>query len=219
MTTYSDPGYIASLSDHVDRYESSTVNALRDRVVHHFATSADRDAAITSPTAGMACFLLSTGELLIWSGATDTWQPPWNTAWGEVAHAEMTASQTGITTVTDLLISVGVTLQVTWTAVANRLYQGTLYIPRLTQNTSQGDVTAEITDSSNNVSGQVVQTLPAAAKGTLEVVRRFTGLSAGSTVRKARLTSSAGTVDVPFVANAQVAFLSIMDIGPNGAPS
>lgn len=47
---------------------------VQKQVIATFATSTARDAAITTPSEGMACFLTGTGEFQIYRGAL--WRPP-----------------------------------------------------------------------------------------------------------------------------------------------
>lgn len=57
MTVYGNPGAIADVVGTTGRIEASWGNAIRDRVVNTFASTAARDAAIPSPSGGMLCFV------------------------------------------------------------------------------------------------------------------------------------------------------------------
>jgi hypothetical protein len=54
-----------------------------------FNDAAARDAAITTPTAGMACVLLDTGLSIYRTSPATGWFPPWNTAWGRLYSARL----------------------------------------------------------------------------------------------------------------------------------
>lgn len=172
----------------------------------------------TRPTTGLIAgrtviYETDTGNLLRWYGTTTQWQPSvWNSKWGEiVAPAEKTTNQNGITTVTDIT-----SLTLTWTAVQNRKYRTHLYLPVLTQVTSAGVVVAVVTDASNTVKSQVNMTLAAGDFGHVNNHERWTSPS-GPVTRKARISTTAGTVDITAGA-AFRAFLSVEDMGPAGAP-
>jgi len=87
---------------------SNNASALRPGV----CTSSTRP---TTPYEGQVIYETDTDKLLAWNGSS--WNPPWNTAWGLMGNANVTSSQLGISTITDMT---GMT--VTFTAVANRQY-------------------------------------------------------------------------------------------------
>jgi hypothetical protein len=125
---------------------------------------------------------------------------------GQVAYAEVTANQAGISTVVDLT-----SLTVTWNALANRRYLISGYV-RALQNTSTGDVSCTITDGSNAVKANALQTAPAANYRMLEPKEVVTP-GAGSVTRKLRMTTTAGTVDLSAAATAK-SYIMVEDIGP-----
>lgn len=61
MTTYPNPGFITDVVGTTGRIEATWGNAVRDRLVHHFTSTASRDAAIPSPVEGQVCVLQSGG--------------------------------------------------------------------------------------------------------------------------------------------------------------
>jgi len=124
---------------------------------------------------------------------------------GVMAYAQVTANQTGISTVVDLT-----SLTVTFTAVAGRRYRITGY-GRVKQNTSSGFVTMTITNAANTqqsasqilmVATEVGQPMP-----TFIVVP-----GAGSVTYKLRLTTNTATCDLEAAATAP-AFILVEDIG------
>lgn len=60
--------------------ESAWGNTIRDHVVNTFASTAERAAAIPSPTIGMTTFIEASGRLETWrtpaGGGTPLWRPP-----------------------------------------------------------------------------------------------------------------------------------------------
>lgn len=80
MTTYTDPGAIADVVGTSGRIEATWGNAINSRVVHRFASTAARDAAITAPTEGVLCYVTVDNLYYHYDGAA--WNPigPWG-AW------------------------------------------------------------------------------------------------------------------------------------------
>jgi hypothetical protein len=72
-------------------------NYLMTQSVMYFASTTARDAAITSPVAGMVCFIDSNNSsegLYVYHGATGGWRkgPGWNAPWGYITSATTTSS-------------------------------------------------------------------------------------------------------------------------------
>lgn len=176
----------------------------------HVCTSSTRPS---SPSAGRVIYETDTGYILVYVGATSTWQPPWSVAWGSVGKAQATAVQGSITTVTDIT-----SLSVTFTAVANRLYRTSVTIPSRNSAAANQNIFS-ITDSvptTLSSGGSLVS----AAANTTEQVNFFlyeTGLT-GSITRKVRGQATAGTAAVQ-ASSTNPAQIIVEDIGPNGAPS
>lgn len=127
--------------------------------------------------------------------------------WGVMGYVNKTAAQNGISAATDIT-----SLTITFTAVSTRLYRTTLYLPRLTQNTSTGLVVPLIADGASATKNQAVRTLTATSETDVVVVILETGLS-GSVTRKGRISTTAGTVDVACSAT-QIAHILVEDLGP-----
>jgi hypothetical protein len=135
-------------------------------------------------------------------------QAPWGAAWGEVAYAERTSNQTGITVITDLT-----DLSITWTAVAGRKYLVTGHVLAL-QNTAAGIPEVRITTGGNAEAGSIAAfTVAAGEFATLTPRARLTGLAAGSVTYKLRATTTAGTFTSQASAT-RVASILAQDIGP-----
>lgn len=107
---------------------------------------------------------------------------------GVMGYVVSSTADSGISTVTDIT-----GLTVTWTAEAARLYKITVFVQVL-QSSSTGLAVVTITDGSNTQKAAAGRTLGAAEYGAMNLTLLETGLS-GSTTRKARLTTDAGTVE------------------------
>lgn len=129
--------------------------------------------------------------------------------WGVMGYGSATTNQTGISTTADVT-----SLTTTFTADSTRYYRTTVYISNLVQITSNGYVTLYITDGSNTQkqAGTMYKVVASGnGEAPMVLVLVETGLS-GSTTRKARLTTSAGTVETRAASN-QPAFIVVEDIG------
>lgn len=224
MTTYANPGPIADVVATSGRVESTWGNAMRDRIVNSFASTASRDTFYASVNGGVIkegqfCYVAYTGAgtgLLQYCGAVDGWRQPWNSDWGSVgADGTTTSTQSGITTIADLT-----SLTITFTAVANRRYKvtGNLY---LSSNIAGDQMTLTLADGA----GTAKQTWLASAPGINYLVPMtpvfvVLGLAAGATTLKFRLTRSSGSGSLASSAGAAfVASIGVSDDGPNGNPS
>ena len=111
---------------------------LRDNSVPQFANSAARSAAIVSPVVGTFSYLLDTGRLEVYYGATTGWRPPWSRPWGLVAATSggtnglswrHTLSVDYSTPAgSDVAVTNG---SITINALANRLYKCTFTCPTI----------------------------------------------------------------------------------------
>jgi len=79
VTTYPDPGHIADVVGTSGSTEATWANAVRDRMVHRFASLAARAAAIPSPKEGMACYVTDQDAYYFFNGVR--WM-----AWDHVLH-------------------------------------------------------------------------------------------------------------------------------------
>jgi hypothetical protein len=129
------------------------------------------------------------------------------TAWGVIDVKTVTAAQNGIAAVADIT-----GLSSTFTAVANRRYRYTLMVPVTVQQTATGIQTASITDGSNVVKGSTNNTVVGASQA-FSIVIAFETPAAGSTTRKGRMATTAGTVDLAFGATLVGSFC-VEDVGP-----
>lgn len=120
---------------------------------------------------------------------------------GVVSH-DAGVSQSSITTVVDMT-----GLSVTFTAETGRLYRTTLFIPRLDQITTTAVVTGIIANGSSTLVNSAVVTIASGQFGSLTVVHYESAIS-GSTTRKGRLQTSAGSVNV-----VGTPYLTVEDLG------
>jgi hypothetical protein len=125
---------------------------------------------------------------------------------GVMGYAQVTASQSGITTATNVT-----GLSVTFTAILNRYYKTTIYTFSAQQNTAAGYAEFLITDASNvqKQSGVIYQLAGVQSPLCVSVVE--TGLS-GSVTRKARALTGAGSLLLAASATSPM-FIVVEDIG------
>lgn len=131
-------------------------------------------------------------------------------AWGFIGLGVSTTEQLGVTSEVNLQ---GAT--VTFTAVAARRYKYTLFMPRMQQNSSLGEVQVKITDGANapiNAGSFASTVLSVNGTWAPVAVCYETGITPGSTTRKARVKTGAGNVDVNGATFP--GFFLVEDIGP-----
>lgn len=179
-----------------------------------FLTTAERTLNIPAPLQGEACYVddgTSAEGLYTFSGTA--WVPvAWNTPWGQIARVKLvTTSQTGITTTTDIT---GAT--VTFTAVANRLYEVEANLV-VQQVTTGATVNIILADGSNVVLTQPGASIVANSFYTIPIYDIGT-MSAGSNTRKLRAVTGAGTLSILETVTNPL-YLTVTDVGPGGAPT
>jgi len=146
----------------------------------------------------------------LWVKNAQRFQPGfWNQPWGIVGTAQATSNQTGVSAEADVT-----SVTVTWTAAANRRYKITV-TGRILQQTSAGIAEVKITDGSSVLQDKWSFGLTASQAAYCNVIALVTP-AAGSVTYKARLSTTAGTVDTT-AASTQPFRILVEDIGPNGA--
>jgi len=126
---------------------------------------------------------------------------------GVMAYAQVTANQTGISTVVDLT-----SLTVTFTAVAGRRYRITGF-GLITQRTGTGTATMTITNSANVQQAAAQSRLTGADNEMQTATPMFVVVpGAGSITYKLRLTTNASTCDLT-ATGTNPAFILAEDIG------
>jgi len=137
---------------------------------------------------------------------------PLRTAWGTIGYAEVTASQSSITTITDLT-----GLAITWTALANRRYRTSLFA-EINSTVANDLAILYITDGSNNVRRRLPLHMPPTLSGAAYTFASAAVVEvpgAGAVTRKLRLERNVGTgVVALFAAATSPAFILVEDIGP-----
>ena len=192
-------------------------NYCQSQSVMYFATTAARDAAITSPVAGMVAFIDSNDAnegLYVYHGATGGWRkgPGWNAPWGVMGVA---LQQATTASTTSTVIDVG--LSITYNHVANRRYR---YSYSCNAFSGAGAVDLRVTNSSNvdlANSASRIQIPGASQISTLTKVFYFSPTTSASITHKVRFN---GTVSCQIYGDATYSNQFIIeDIGPNGAPA
>lgn len=184
-------------------------------VVPGVGTSDDRPE---NPAYGDSIIESDTGNFLIYYGPTTGWQPPWNTAWGEVTRLQLGADQsTSSTTAVDVP-----NFFVTIPSVANRKYEvrfnGTLGLA-----TTATTFEIQVTDNANVVTQRRVVNFPGSAPPWYFPVdmkyREPASLGMGDVIRKMRFFVGVGTAVGTIISNnGNWSELIVRDIGPLAPP-
>ena len=193
-------------------------NYCQTQSVMYFATTAARDAAITSPVAGMVAFIDSGDAnegLYVYHGATGGWRkgPGWNAPWG-VMGVSLTTATTSSTTAT----AIDTGLSIAYSHVANRRYRYSYSVHAFAS--LVGLVDAKVTDSSNvdvaNSAGRVQ--IPGSNQiSMLTKVFYFSPSTSATVTHKVRFSASVSS-QIYGDASYSNSFI-IEDIGPSGAPA
>jgi hypothetical protein len=189
-----------------------------------FATAALRDAAIVSPQVGQVCVITvgtapftgvtAPGEY-IYCGATDKWQQPWNSSWGEQIRTVDVTAQTNADNTEHVIAAAATAL----TAVANRLYR--IRVEGSWENLLAGaaNITLKVKDGVTLIEqARVLWIAATTAAGSASFVVEIGTLTAGAhTINVTHQSSSASGVTL--IASTTPLVITIDDIGPSGAPS
>jgi hypothetical protein len=190
---------------------SDVNNYLMEQGVMYFATTAARDAALSSPEDGMTVYQgTNDASEGLWCYNGSGWARPWNMPWGHVTEVVQASDSSSLTTNTW-----GAYL--TWSGtglVANRLYRARVnfyFVP-----SALGQLDFGIGAASGSPTRQFSQYVPlntAPQCNTQEVT--FT-TTAGSMTRllTIKMTTGGGTVILKAGSS-----LIIEDMGPSGAPA
>lgn len=208
------PGFVTTVNTN-DLLDPAWGDAIRDRAFQVFDTTANRDAAIPSPQVGQVG-VITTGTnagVYEYSGATVGWTPPWNTGWGEVGRATVTSATTGVTGFADIT-----GLSVTWTAVASRLYR--TEVKCRVESSNAGDaILVTICNTSNTILSEMDTVAIGTNLSQPHYVMYEAAASAGSNTLKARLGRTGSGVAKMNATSTFVAYMTVDDVGPAGAPS
>lgn len=211
-----NPGAVADVAGS-GSIASAWGNAIRDRVVGNYATLADLTAAVPSPIEGMCAYIGGViHTFVVYAGATDTWQAPWNLPWGRVAQGTKVAAQNGFSAIVDVS-----SLTVTATAIANRRWRVTLYVPSITQLTGAGTVTLELQTLASGAGTRIqagINSLVTNGICDIGMVAADITTVAGSTSFHARIATTTNTANITCAATSP-GIITIDDVGPSGAPA
>lgn len=198
---------------------ASSVDTALLQTVRVFASTTARDTAITSPTAGMICYINSDNSsegLYTYAGATGGWTkgPGWNAPWGVVATVQTTTSQGSITT---RVAATGMTT--TNTYIANRTLRITVQTPKLSSSVANDRAEVFLMNGATTLSS-TTSFSPTASTGNSCSLVYYDTTTAGSRTYSLEISRSSGTGNVTTNAAATNPFqLIIEDIGPAGAPA
>lgn len=179
-----------------------------------YASTTARDAAITTPAAGMVVYINSDDSSEgLWHYNGTTWYKGagWNTPWGVVARTTNTTNSSVVSTNTFIDLS-----SLTFTAVAGRLYKvqfsGRTVATDIDFNS---DFLVAITDGANNAIQTVGFPFGFATGSNLRTEGFIlVAPSGGSTTYKVRMGRTAGTGTVQALASAtDITHFYIEDIG------
>lgn len=193
------------------------------QTVRVFATTTARDAAITSPTAGMICYVDSgdaSEGLYTYHGTSWRKGPGWNAPWGNLP-AGTRALKTATQTINATSVYTDVTgLTLTDTLVGNRLIRVEAFVFITPGNANTIDV--QLTDGT--ASTQYQQVSLSTVFGSTQGYAYLTALlttSAGSATFKIRVRSDSTSASWTVVGGSATApsLLTITDVGPSGAPA
>lgn len=194
---------------------------IRDQVITPFADATARDAAITSPVQGMVEYLKTgaSSEGLTTYTSANTWRLPWNMPWGLVTYNSSGSNSATASSMTNGAENT-TNQTITWTAVTNRLYQ--MVITSAVRRGSAGaiGVTAIVrTINGNNASAAITnnywQWTLDGSNATAWSQTAYFSIAAGTYTFGLHLNNNSGVaIDAYGPWN-----LSVVDVGPNGAPA
>lgn len=185
------------------------------QTVRVFASTTARDTAITSPTAGMTCYIDSNDVnegFYTYIGAAWRKGPGWNAPWGVIGRVSSANSQASVgTTYTDVT-----DLSITFTAVANRFYKISAYISAAVNATATFALANIIEDATTTVIQTGTPIVASLGAGLYPMaVRTYT---AGSHTVKVQIRANTGTI-LTGASATNLHQMVIEDIGPSGAPA
>jgi hypothetical protein len=197
---------------------SDVNNYLMEQSVMYFATTAARDAAISSPEDGMVVFVGSNDVnegLYVYHGSAWNRGPGWNAPWGVMAYVQTTTSQGSITT------RVAATSMTTGsvTYVANRLLRITVQTPKISSNAVSDRAEVFLLKGATTLASCTSQSSVVGVGITANLVIYDT-TTAGASTYLLEIQRSSGTGTMSTNASATSPFqLIVEDIGPSGAPA
>lgn len=185
-----------------------------------FASTAARDAAITSPIDGQFCYVNS-GDAAegLWSYNGSAWRkgPGWNAPWGVIAYAN--SSSAGTSSASTSFVDEGlVTGSVT--TVANRLLRVSYTVHAYAPSGTVAAGSFQVLDTGSSTGLAVIQA-PAVSNTyatTYSAVSRVTSVAGVRTWKLQQKVIAGGGTMQSYASGAQTRELIVEDIGPSGAP-
>jgi hypothetical protein len=196
---------------------SNVQNYLMEQSVMSFASTGARDAAVTSPEAGMVAYVRSndSSEGLYHYTSASSWRkgPGWNAPWGSVGVAKAT-SDTTLSTSSQTSIGISAT----FTAITNRRYRISYACTLLASAASLQTCTFELWNASAKVEGLCSVSVASTAYYIVSGVAYATA-TAGSTTWTIRALAGGGGGTVSHEGTVSPGWIVIEDIGPSGVPA
>lgn len=187
---------------------SDWANQIRDQLVLRFDDSAGRDAAIPSPTPGMAVYLDSNRSVTVYD-ETHGWKPPWNLPWGRQNGVILSSGVSGGSS-SSMADTAGMTC--TFNAVVGRRYRLHLH----TQWTASADTQIQ----AQLLIGGTCYTVAVASVASgdyvnLDTTMEVNDMTTGTKILKMQHANTAGVSISPSYSSTAPWYLGIDDIGPN----
>jgi hypothetical protein len=196
---------------------SDVNNYLMEQTVMSFASTGARDAAVTSPEAGMVAYVRSNDadEGLYHYTSALGWRegPGWNAPWGTVGNEKETADTT-LSTASQTSIGISAT----FTAVANRRYKVSFACSILATSAALQTCTFELWNASAKVEGLCSVSVDSTSYYVVSGICYATA-SAGSTTWTIRALAGGGGGSVTHKGTVSPGWMLIEDVGPSGAPA
>lgn len=198
-------------------------NLIRDRTVMVFASTAERDAAIPAPQAGMICYVVGQQfPLRQYGGATTGWTPIWSSAWGSYFAAPVEQTSTNVSG--DTIGSGEHTyagLVANFTPPAGRRLNIRAQVPVLGGGAVNGIVELRLYNGAAQIATERFSFPTTATAGMARVEKGSlvtTGAAVAIGVRSALITGGGSTYTTQ-MAGGMPGLLVVTDLGPSAAPA
>jgi hypothetical protein len=195
-------------------------NYCQSQSVMYFASTAARDAAITSPVAGMVAYVGSADSsegLYSFNGTNWRKGPGWNAPWGWMASV----TQSGALVTTSGTTEITVTSTASFSSIANRRYLFTVSTSCYDDVATGSQFTFRLRNGSLTGTSLMAQIVSTSLNNYTPLAFSFsTTLStASSNGLFLTMQRTSGTGRFNSNASASPALITMTDIGPSGAPA
>ena len=197
-------------------------NFCQTQSVMYFATTAARDAAITSPVVGMTAYVgtgaSSSDGLYTYNGTAWRKGPGWNAPWGLLAKAKFTNNS--VTSATHSTLQDGTNnLTVTATTVTNRCYKITTIQNPYASGGANGFQGAHLVGGAETARF-LIPSMSTTTQDTRTYTSTFTETSGQSRIFKAQISGYTTNTQITDWGSATIPRIIIVeDIGPDGVPA